>query len=192
MVEDLDLASFVQDGTDGPARALASLKWLNKAGTMGWNLANIQLPVAPNVRTRKRQQAVVAEPGMIPFLEAGIITAAEHNNPEWMALLANWLCAVGCLRHRHITKSSPQRLSASTVHAWCSQGKQAHSRNGFTWSAPAEFTNGFPWAQRVIDAQRAARREAADLWYGLRRGRDPLPYFGGPEKGPAPLREPCR
>ena len=119
---------------------------------MGWNLTNIQLPVAPNVRTRKRQQAVVAEPGMIPFLEAGIITAAEHNNPEWMALLANWLCAVGCLRHRHITKSSPQRLSASTVHAWCSQGKQAHSRNGFTWSAPAEFTNGFPWAQRVIDA----------------------------------------
>ena len=152
VVEDLDLASFVQDGTDGPARALASLKWLNKAGTMGWNLTNIQLPVATNVRTRKRQQAVVAEPGMIPFLEAGIITAAEHNNPEWMALLANWLCAVGCLRHRHITKSSPQRLSASTIHAWCSQGKQAHSRNGFTWSAPAEFTNGFPWAQRVIDA----------------------------------------
>ena len=152
VVEDLDLASFVQDGTDGPARALASLKWLNKAGTMGWNLTNIQLPVAPNVRTRKRQQAVVAEPGMIPFLEAGIITAAEHNNPEWMALLANWLCAVGCLRHRHITKSSPQRLSASTIHAWCSQGKQAHSRNGFSWSAPAEFTNGFPWAQRVIDA----------------------------------------
>ena len=66
--------------------------------------------------------------------------------------IANWLCAVGCLRHRHITKSSPQRLSASTIHAWCSQGKQAHSRNGFTWSAPAEFTNGFPWAQRVIDA----------------------------------------
>ena len=110
---------------------------------MGWNLTNIQLPVAPNVRTRKRQQAVVAEPGMIPFLEAGIITAAEHNNPEWMALLANWLCAVGCLRHRHITKSSPQRLSASTVHAWCSQGKQARSRNGFTWSAPCRVHQWF-------------------------------------------------
>ena len=37
VVEDLDLASFIQEGTDGPARALASLKWLNKAGTMGWN-----------------------------------------------------------------------------------------------------------------------------------------------------------
>ena len=146
IVEDLDLASFIQEGTDGPVRALASLKWLNKAGTMGWTLTNIQIPEAPNVRTRKRQQAVVAEPGMIPFLEAGIITASEHNNPEWMALLANWLCAVGCLRHRHITKSTPQRLSASTIHAWCAQGKQAHSRNGFTWSAPA------PWAQRVIDA----------------------------------------
>ena len=152
IVEDLDLASFIQEGTDGPVRALASLKFFNKAGTMGWTLTNIQIPEAPNVRTRKRQQAVVAEPGMIPFLEAGIITASEHNNPEWMALLANWLCAVGCLRHRHITKSTPQRLSASTIHAWCAQGKQAHSRNGFTWSAPAEFSNGFPWAQRVIDA----------------------------------------
>ena len=152
IVEDLDLASFIQEGTDGPVRALASLKWLNKAGTMGWTLTNIQIPEAPNVRTRKRQQAVVAEPGMIPFLEAGIITASEHNNPEWMALLANWLCAVGCLRHQHITKSTPQRLSASTIHAWCAQGKQAHSRNGFTWSAPAEFSNGLPWAQRVIDA----------------------------------------
>ena len=175
VVEDLDLASFIQEGTDGPARALASLKWLNKAGTMGWNLTNIQVPAAPNVRTRKRQQAVVAEPGMLPFLEAGIITAAEHNNPEWMALLANWLCAVGCLRHRHITRSSPQRLSASTIHAWCTQGKQAHSRNGFTWSAPAEFSNGFPWAQRVIDAIQELPDEK-QLTCGMAFDGDGIPY----------------
>ena len=43
MIEDLDLASFIQEGTDGPVRALASLKWLNKAGTMGWTLTNIQI-----------------------------------------------------------------------------------------------------------------------------------------------------
>ena len=43
VIEDLDLASFIQEGTDGPVRALASLKWLNKAGTMGWTLTNIQI-----------------------------------------------------------------------------------------------------------------------------------------------------
>ena len=57
---------------------------------MNWNLVNVSVPEAPNTRTRKRQQAVVAEPGLIPFLEA-VTAAAEHNNPEWMALLANWL-----------------------------------------------------------------------------------------------------
>ena len=41
------------------------------------------------------------------------------------------------------------------LHAWCSQGKQAHSRSGFAWSAPSEFSNGFPWAQRVLDAIQA-------------------------------------
>ena len=158
-IEGIDLATFIQDGTDGPVRALASLKWLNKAGEMGWSLTNVSVPVAPNTRTRKRQQAVVAEPGMIAFLERGIVAAADHNNPEWMALLANWLCAIGCLRHRHLTKSTPQRLSASTLHAWCSQGKQAHSRSGFAWSAPSEFSNGFPWAQRVLDAIQALPAE---------------------------------
>ena len=116
-IEGIDLATFIQDGTDGPVRALASLKWLNKAGEMGWSLTNVSVPEAPNTRTRKRQQAVVAEPAMIAFLERGIVTAADHNNPEWMALLANWLCAIGCLRHRHLTKSTPQRLPC--FHASC-------------------------------------------------------------------------
>ena len=60
VVEDLDLATFVQEGTDGPVRALAL--WLNKAGTKNWNLTNVT--EASNTRTRKRQQAVVAEPGI--------------------------------------------------------------------------------------------------------------------------------
>ena len=75
------------------------------------------VPEASNTRMRKRQQAVVAEPGMVPFLEEGITAAAEHNRPECLALLANWLRGFGCLRHRHITRSSLTRLSASTLHA---------------------------------------------------------------------------
>lgn len=31
VVEDLDFATFVQEGADGPVMAIASLKWLNKA-----------------------------------------------------------------------------------------------------------------------------------------------------------------
>ena len=166
VVEDLDLASFIQEGTDGPATALASLKWLHEAGTMGWNLTNVQIPEAPNTRTRKRQQAVVAEPGMI--LEAGIVPAAEHNNPEWMALLANWLCAVGCLWHRHSTESSPQRLSASTIHA------RGALDNRFLLVSPCRVLQRFPmgpcrsfWT-RLRSCQRTSSRPMA--WPSMGKG----------------------
>jgi len=32
--ESLDFLLFVQEGTDGPVRAIASLKWLNDVGTI--------------------------------------------------------------------------------------------------------------------------------------------------------------
>ena len=92
-----------------------------------------------------------------------------------LALLADWLCAIGGLRHRHIQLSTPQRLSASTSHAWCSQGKQAHARKGFAWSVPAEFGSGFPWARKVLEAIQALPEDKRSSC-GLAFDEEGVPY----------------
>lgn len=164
MGESWDFPLFVLEGIDSPMRAIKSLQWLNDAGAM-----------PPNTRTRKRQQAVVIEPGMIAHLEEGIAIAEGNHDPEWLALLTNWLCAVGGLRHRHIQLSTPQRLSASTLHSWCSQGKQAHARKGFAWSVPAEFGSGFPWARKVLEAIQSLPEDKRSSC-GLVFDREGVPY----------------
>lgn len=160
--ESRDVPLFVLEGTDSPMRAIKSLQWLHDAGAMHWDPANVRAPEAPNTRTRKRQQAVVIEQGMIALLEEGIAVAEGNHDPEW---LANWLCAVGGLWHRHIQLSTPQRLSASTLYSWCSQGKQAHARKGFAWSVRQwvslgqEGPGGYPVT---------TRGQAVIVWPGLR------------------------
>ena len=108
---------------------------------MGWNLTNIQLPVATNVRTRKRQQAVVAEPGMIPFLEAGIITAAEHNNPEWMALLASDVCG---------TDTSPRVSPSGCLPRLSMPGARRESRHTPGMGLPGQLLPSSPMGFRVL------------------------------------------
>lgn len=142
-VEAVDLAAFIQDGTPGPSRALNALRWLSKAGSLQFNLSNIVLPTPKSNRQRKKQQAIVVEPPMLPFLEQAIAQCWEQSNPKWSALLSSWLIAVGVMRRQHLLRSEPVRLSRSTLHLWCDKGKQSSKRGGFPWTVPAHFANGF-------------------------------------------------
>ena len=123
-----------------------ALRWLSKAGSLQFNLTNIVLPTPKSNRQRKKQQAIVVEPPMLPFLEQAIAQCWEQSNPKWSALLSSWLIAVGVMRHQHLLRSEPVRLSRSTLHLWCEKGKQSSKRGGFPWTVPAHFANGFGWA----------------------------------------------
>ncbi|CAK9023859.1 ATP-dependent Clp protease ATP-binding subunit clpA-like [Durusdinium trenchii] len=158
-----------------PSRALNALRWLSKAGSLQFNLTNIVLPTPKSNRQRKKQQAIVVEPPMLPFLEQAIAQCWEQSNPKWSALLSSWLIAVGVMRHQHLLRSEPVRLSRSTLHLWCEKGKQSSKRGGFPWTVPAHFANGFGWAAAMLQAKRAVpagKRESCGIifspWISLR------------------------
>ena len=165
-IETLDLAAFIQGGTLGPSRALNSLKWLNKHASLHMELENLVLPTPASMRQRARNQALVVEPPMLAFLERGIEDQYNSKNPKWTALLSSWLVAVGVMRHQHLVRSEPMRLSRSTLHMFCDKGKQASKRSGFEWCVPATFSTGFGWAAALLEAKRklpAAVRDTAGL-----------------------------
>ena len=68
--------------------------------------------------------------------------------------------AVGCLRHRHLTRTQPRRLSKSTLHCSCSRGKQRRLRSGFNFCLPSCFTTGWAWAEHWLHAYKQLAEEA--------------------------------
>eukprot|EP00435_Cladocopium_sp_Y103_P030945 s870_g7.t1 len=145
--EELDLISFVNQGTEAPVRALNGLRWLVKNGNLGWPLSGVRTPVPTEQKTKKKSQAVVVEPPMMSFLEDQIEENFRLGNSNWRRLLGSWLVAQGCLRYRHVSLSTPVKLTLSTIHARCAKGKQVANRHGFDWAAPARFTSDFAWAE---------------------------------------------
>lgn len=149
----VDLDSFLhsKSGTPAPCRALNSLRWWCKQGQLSWELSQLTAPTARSRKTSK-QQAIVVEPPMIPYLEEKIERLHATGEERWSALLGSWITAFGVLRYRHIARSSPRRLTKSTLHCRCSKGKQRRLREGFAFCIPAVFSTGWPWAQHLLTA----------------------------------------
>ena len=101
---------------------------------------------------KARSQAVVVEPPMLLTLEGKIIEMQQARDPAWTAALSSWLVAAGCLRFKHLSLSSPVKISREFFHGHCNKGKQAHNRQGFDWCAPARFSNGWHWADKWLEA----------------------------------------
>ena len=80
-------------------------------------------------------------------LETKIRAANKARDPMYMPLLGAWMVAFGCIRFVHLERSVVLYISRSTVHCFCDRGKQASKRDGFAWSIPAHFSNGWPWWQ---------------------------------------------
>ena len=61
------------------------------------------------------------------------------------------LVGVGVLRYKHLNLSTVLKITPSTVHCFCTKGKQAKLRQGFYWCVPATFSNRFAWAKPWVD-----------------------------------------
>lgn len=123
----LRLAQRLVTQSEAPSRALASLKWLNTNGQLQSEVTDLTTPVSTNTR-RKKGEAPVITPPMLPFLEEQAEALCLAGDERWTCLLASWVIATGCLRHRHLVRTSPRRISLSTFHGFCSKGKQRHVR----------------------------------------------------------------
>ena len=148
---DLDAFLFSKTATSAPSRSLASLKWLNTNGQLQWDVNELTVPPQTNPRQKKGQAPVITPP-MLPFLEEQAEAMCLAGDEKWTCLLAGWVIATGCLRHKHLVRTTPRRVSLSTFHGLCHKGKQKHTRAGFHFSIPGAFSSGFPWTKHWLEA----------------------------------------
>ena len=78
--EELDIRSFLHGGTEGPVRALNSLRWMSRQGQLNWPLEGTRTTPTTGTRKARKSQAVVVEPPMIAFLEDAIEDHYRLNN----------------------------------------------------------------------------------------------------------------
>ena len=120
---DLDAFFFSKTATSAPSRSLASLKWLNTNGQLQWDVKELTLPPQTNPR-KKKGQAPVITPPMLPFLEEQAEAMCLVGDEKWTCLLAGWVIATGCLRHKHLVRTTP--------------GQSIGWRHGRDWMKPSE------------------------------------------------------
>ena len=159
--EELDFHAFLEQAMS-PSRALQSLLWLSNNGRLQWQLDRLKPPKVIGKVRKARSQAVVVEPPMLLTLEGKIIEMQQARDPAWTASLASWLVAAGCLRYKHLSLSSRVKISREFFHGHCHKGKQAHNRQGFDWSAPARFSNGWHWADKWLEEYQGLAPEKHD------------------------------
>ena len=145
--EAVDIDFLLHEKTSAPTRALNALKWLSKQGSLNWPLTHVTMP-AKVEKKRSRGQAIAVSPVMLAELEEHIERRWELNDESWTCLLASWIIAVGVLRHRHLERSSPRKMTRGFVHFRCSKGKQRRNRGGFDYAVPSTFMSGWCWAEK--------------------------------------------
>ena len=148
----VSLETFLFEG-EAQARALAALRWMRNNLYLKWPIQDLMKPEKSGPIKHYSSQATCAEPAMVAKLEEAIEKMQKQGNPSWLGLLSQWLQAIGVLRLKHIKRSTPMKLTSSTLHAWCHKGKQKNMRGGFKWSAPASFISRptFNWAKKFLD-----------------------------------------
>ena len=148
----VSLESFLYEG-NAQARALAALRWMKNNLYLKWPIQDLIQPAKSGPVKHYSSQATCAEPAMVAKLEEAIEEMQKQGDPSWLGLLSQWLQAIGVLRLKHIKRSTPLKITNSTLHAWCQKGKQKKNRGGFKWSAPSKFISNptFNWAMKFID-----------------------------------------
>ena len=116
--QEVDIDHFLYRGTVAPSRALASLKGIVKNGDLGWPLHHASIPTKVS-RKRLRPQAPMVAPPMLGHLEDTIVGRCGIRDPEWLCLMGSWMVAVGVLRHKHLERSTPRKVTLGFLHAHC-------------------------------------------------------------------------
>ena len=114
---------------------------------------------------------MVVEPPLLSHLEDRISAMCKAGDARWTALLGQWLVGVGVLRYKHLNLSTVLKITPSTVHCFCTKGKQAKLRQGFYWCVPATFSNRFAWTKPWVDQfllLSPARRKHCGLVFDMR------------------------
>ncbi len=143
----IDVDFLLHEWTSAPSRVLNSLKWLSRQGALSWPLSHVSLPEKKTSR-KSKGQAIAASPTMLLTLEEHIERRWELNDDSWTGLLPSWIIATGVLRHRHLERSTPRKLTMGFAHFRCSKGKQRRNRGGFDYAVPSTFLSGWNWAER--------------------------------------------
>ena len=68
-----------------------------------------------------------------------------HGRRALVGLLGSWFIGFGVLRHRHIQRGKPLKITGSMMHAFCHKGKQKTLRAGFYYAISSTFLNGWDW-----------------------------------------------
>ena len=164
---------FLICGTTAPTRGLQALRWISKNAQLQWALPELRRVKQP--KAVGEQQAMVVEPPLLSHLEDRISAMCKAGDARWTALLGQWLLGMGVLQYKHLNKhlnlSIILKITPSTVHCFCTKGKQAKLRQGFYWSVPATFSNRFAWAKAWVDQFQLlspARRKHCGLVFDMR------------------------
>ena len=168
-VDPVDLDAFLHGGATAPTRGLQALRWISKNAQLQWELPELRRVKQP--KAVGEQQAMVVEPPLLSHLEDRISAMCKAGDARWTALLGQWLVGVGVLRYKHLNLSTVLKITPSTVHCFCTKGKQAKLRQGFYWCVPATFSNRFAWTKPWVDQfllLSPARRKHCGLVFDMR------------------------
>ena len=91
-------------------RAVNAMCWMRKNLQLGWPIDNVEEPDTKKASLigMECKQAPAAQPGMLKALADTMETAAETDDPTWLALLASWLQAMANLRLVHVLRDQSQ------------------------------------------------------------------------------------
>ena len=118
----VDLDAFLHGGTTAPTRGLQALRWISKNAQLQWTLPELRRVKQP--KAVGEQQAMVVEPPLLSHLEDRILAMCRARDARW-TLLGQWLVGVGVLRYKRLNLSTVLKITPSTVHCFCTKGKQA-------------------------------------------------------------------
>jgi len=169
-VEPLVLEEFLRQSTS-QSRAFNSLTWMCKNLQLGWPIDEIKQPDIKDSATdvTKSKQSLSAQPGMLRALEEAMQTAAEADDPTWLALLASWLQTMSNLHLDHLLRrSAPVELYDGWIVFFCKEGKQRHNRAGFYWGVPSRTSCNYTWTVKFLcDYNRRRYSDAGTAMMGM-------------------------
>ena len=115
-------------------------------------------PQGAQFRAYEEEEGPRLTPPMLARLEEAIEQRHDLGDPEWTCLLAAWLIGVGVLRHKHLTRSYPRKLTKGFAHFHCAKGKQRQNRGGFDFAVPSTFGSGWRWLEFWKNLPEAVRK----------------------------------
>jgi len=159
-VEPIALEEFLWQSR-ARVRAVNAMGWMCKNLHLGWPIDKVEWPEIREgpLTDMECKQAPTAQPGMIKALTDCMVTAAETDDPTWLALLANWIQAMANLRLGHILRRSvPVERYSGWMLFFCKRGRRKRNRAGFYWGVPSETSCGYDWTIKFLREYDLRRR----------------------------------